>query len=1115
MVKRCNYKILTFALLIVLNIFFFLHVISAKEKQSTLGKMNMQAQSDEERNTRSLSNVANMSYWVFHDGTSAHDPYTDDAGGIYPRGTVGVIFQDGFVYGGYVDDPDTSKPLLRVGGQTYVIGTTEGWVSNGVAVNTENPRVAIYRINPKYRKYYNEMSEDEQKIALLELRLDAAEFNGVDAEAVSNDMIIDIIDQYAHDWENWPSDLGAPVYDDGTPGIAKADQVIWFVVNDFNDETAESLYGSPSMGMELQITIWAYNQPNSKLGQVIFKRYRLINKGSFHVDSMFVCQWSDPDVGNYSDDLVGCDVERSLGFAYTGYVADDQYSDVDLPPAAVGYDFFQGPIIYTGNPADTAIFDLKYRPGYINLPMTSFGYFAAGSPIDDPDLGEYESTKKWYNMINGYKPTDNLANPTPYTHGAGSNVDESTKFPLDGDPFNGTGDLDGTGKNLPPGDRRMLLPSGPFTLMPGDTQEVVVGVVVGIIEQAGGDNVNAVFQMQLNDDYAQFVYDNLFDVIPVPPTKPIVNVTPNKTKIGLEWGDNPTTIRETEKDTLDYSFEGYNIYQLPNASATKEQAKLIATFDLNNGLRKIWDNKFVSAARDIVLAPIQIGTDSGIQRHITVERDYINDRPIYPGNTYYFSVTAYNYTDDPEKPVPTLECDLKPVIIVVAQEEIPGIEYADNLDNLLEITKIGTSTGSVEVTVVNPEALTGDSYRVWFSSDSNFTTKANYDVTGTIIESYDTLGVWHKWNLTNETTGEIIISDEINFSGDIREGEFPVFDGLTIRVIGAKTFGLAGVETDITPWFTGVDWGGAAMGGGIDIGYNFFGSTLANEDMIPIQVIFQDKADVAANGYLSKGAVYRRDLGYEYVGIGDLPLAAYSMLDPENPRRLNICFVEDVDAGNDNMIWDMGLDPATGEAAALGGREYLFFMMSDYNEGADYDNDENWGPAADVLYALWPDIDEDHDFLRTDYLMAPLTLDFLANIPNTPDDEFLFSSTQAIKNNAALMKGEVKKINVFPNPYYADIPAEGNRFERFVTFTHLPHKVKVRIFNLAGILVRTLTENDKLSEESQFLRWDLKNENDLPVGSGMYIAHIDMPDIKKTKVLKVFIVQSAQILKYY
>ncbi len=65
----------------------------------------------------------------------------------------------------------------------------------------------------------------------------------------------------------------------------------------------------------------------------------------------------------------------------------------------------------------------------------------------------------------------------------------------------------------------------------------------------------------------------------------------------------------------------------------------------------------------------------------------------------------------------------------------------------------------------------------------------------------------------------------------------------------------------------------------------------------------------------------------------------------------------------------------------------------------------------------------------------------------------------------------------------------------------------VRIFNLAGTLARTLEKNDP----SPWLDWDLQNENQLPVASGLYLAHIEMPGIGQ-KVLKVIIVQEQEFL---
>ena len=75
----------------------------------------------------------------------------------------------------------------------------------------------------------------------------------------------------------------------------------------------------------------------------------------------------------------------------------------------------------------------------------------------------------------------------------------------------------------------------------------------------------------------------------------------------------------------------------------------------------------------------------------------------------------------------------------------------------------------------------------------------------------------------------------------------------------------------------------------------------------------------------------------------------------------------------------------------------------------------------------------------------------------------------------------------------------------------MPAKATIRIFNLAGYQVRKLEKND----QSQFLKWDLLNESNLPVASGMYIAYVDMPELGKQKILKIFIIQPQEVLLYY
>ncbi|CUT07994.1 Por secretion system C-terminal sorting domain-containing protein, partial [Candidatus Kryptonium thompsonii] len=86
-----------------------------------------------------------------------------------------------------------------------------------------------------------------------------------------------------------------------------------------------------------------------------------------------------------------------------------------------------------------------------------------------------------------------------------------------------------------------------------------------------------------------------------------------------------------------------------------------------------------------------------------------------------------------------------------------------------------------------------------------------------------------------------------------------------------------------------------------------------------------------------------------------------------------------------------------------------------------------------------------------------------------------------------------------------------DRLIKYITFNHLPKKATIRIFNLAGVLVKTINKDD----DSQFARWNLRNEHNLPVASGVYIVHIDMPEIGATKILKLLIVQEEEIIPTY
>lgn len=466
-----------------------------------------------------LWNINNIAGWIAYDGYSGNNPHNASAGVWYPRGTANVIYQDGFIWGGVVNQSHWTQTegSFRVGGQTYGIGTTPGHIlqpgtPSSPPVGSNITEAYIYRIRKDWQSL---MISDPEVIQ------DAAELNNVDTSQVTPAMAQEVIDGYQWAWENWPGDFGAPFYDINSnnqwdpgvdePGLANADQVIWFVCNDLNPGLTTNLYGSQPIGLELQVTMWGYHQPSSTIGQASFRRYRLINKSGFAIDSMFIAQWADTDIGLYTDDFAGCDSIRILGYAYNANPTDPEFQAFGLPPAAAGYTLLQGPIVLS--PGDTATFNFQKLPGYRNLPLTSFGYTSAGTAINDPNLGEYNGTLQWYNLLNGFTPTDDVQNPTPYIHGAGPHAGQITKFPLNGDPVAGSGDIDGQGSNFTPGDRRIAVCSGPFTMQNGDVQEVVLAIIGGITPVPGGNNLTAVAQLKLNTEFIRFIWDDISTAI--------------------------------------------------------------------------------------------------------------------------------------------------------------------------------------------------------------------------------------------------------------------------------------------------------------------------------------------------------------------------------------------------------------------------------------------------------------------------------------------------------------------------------------------------------------------------------------------------------------------------
>jgi hypothetical protein len=170
---------------------------------------------------------------------------------------------------------------------------------------------------------------------------------------------------------------------------------------------------------------------------------------------MFIALWSDPDVGDPGDDLVGCDTLLDLGYCYNESDSDAEYG---ANPPVVGIRLLNGPIV--PSPDSNAWQSTRQFPipGYRNLHMTSFAKYVNGT---DPG----NNVEAW-NYMRG-KNSDGSQYVDPVTG-------QPTSFVMSGDPVLPSGWVDSRAA-----DRRLMLTTGPISMLPGDTQQVAAAVTVG------------------------------------------------------------------------------------------------------------------------------------------------------------------------------------------------------------------------------------------------------------------------------------------------------------------------------------------------------------------------------------------------------------------------------------------------------------------------------------------------------------------------------------------------------------------------------------------------------------------------------------------------------------
>jgi len=460
------------------------------------------------------------------------------------------------------------------------------------------------------------------------------------------------------------------------------DQSIFWVINDKGDIHTETK--GEQIGIEIQMMAFAFTTSNA-VNDMTFYREKVINRSSNTLKDTYIGQWTDADLGFAFDDYVGCDVDRGLGYIYNGDNDDETATGYGAQPPACGIDFFQGPLADPGDSLDNDRNGRIDEPGE-RISMSKFVYYNNDFTI----TGNPEQASHFYNYLigkwkNGANMTDDrLGDGNGFLSGSETFVETNFMYP----DYGGTSRCIYAKKpkepawnepafKIKPSDRRFIQSAGPFTLLPGAVNEIVVGVVWARDQSNSFDDAQfgSVCKLLQADVLAQALFDNNFQQLQGPDA-PYLTSIPFDRELILTWDyskapatsnnkyenyrqKDPTLLipRGSKKDSV-FEFQGYIVYQLKDDAVSASElndpnkARIVTQCDIKDNITTVVNRTSipVGGLKDpMIQDEIMVeGQNTGLVHSVKVTRDLFasgEKKDLVNYRKYYYTVVAYAQND--------------------------------------------------------------------------------------------------------------------------------------------------------------------------------------------------------------------------------------------------------------------------------------------------------------------------------------------------------------------------------------------------------------------------------------------------------------------------------------
>jgi hypothetical protein len=417
------------------------------------------------------------------------------------------------------------------------------------------------------------------------------------------------------------------------------------------------------------------------------------------------------------------------------------------------------------------------------------------------------------------------------------------------------------------------------------------------------------------------------------------------------------------------------------------------------------------------------------------------DEKVNNGEKYYYSVTSYN------KPMPAMGLDsLESARTGKKYWAIPMETPADYQGAKVSMAHTkGLGDASISVKIARPDTITGHAYRITFLKDMVDTMKAKY------------------WRLEDTNTHTILLDSCKYFELD----SLPLFDGLDIKLSKIISDSII-TDSARTDW-TRTGW-----------------SDTTNSGTYKQKNKRSNWRLLAAFNSTSIGSIAKNEPYYDYK-ITISQQGSYDLKGKHVPLEIT-----NINCPKDTVFMWYQIDNPPLDTLNHNDKIFIYKSRADYVANA----------AKNYSLTLMIDTTQLNNVGKS---IKPETGDiYKLMVLNrlTVRDTFEILTTAFNKEKE---KCELDSIRVMPNPYFMRATWDKNQYQHKIWFQGIPSKCTIRIFTVAGLLVKTI-EHDESTFKGMSTRtelsgpgahaWDFttkaikEGEAGAPVSSGLYIYQV-------------------------